>query len=113
MQGHEAEPSRRGKRKSDSVDRNPAALLAQARATQVHGAQTSRVLPQQGFAPAIFVVPQQVRSGRFPLLELTRHPTHLLRWYVLSEADRPPMHHVSSRRHRAVSPTLLAYTSWI
>ena len=35
MQGHAAEPSRRGKRKSDSVDRNPAQLLAQARAMQV------------------------------------------------------------------------------
>jgi len=37
MQGHAAEPSRRGKRKSDSVDRSPAQLLAQARAMQVCG----------------------------------------------------------------------------
>ena len=37
MEGHAAEPRRRGKRKSESIDRTPtpAQLLAQARATQV------------------------------------------------------------------------------
>ena len=39
MQSHAAEPSRRGKRKSESVARNPAHLLAQARAAQVRQAQ--------------------------------------------------------------------------
>lgn len=38
MRGQPAGPSRQGKRKSDALERNPAELLALARATQVRTA---------------------------------------------------------------------------